>query len=479
LLALFFLTIAGIHARTLEVGTGRTYANPTVASQDALPGDTILIYGGTYTQSYFIENLHGTADAWITIMGKVDDAPDFSGNTEALHFSDCTYLRIERLAINGQTGNGINIDDGGTFDTPSHHISLKDLYFSRIAATGNNDFLKMSGVDSFSISYCFFELGSPGGSGIDMVGCHYGKIFDCNFRSMGSNAIQAKGGTAFIEIARGIFEDCGERALNLGGSTGLQFFRPLDAPYEAANIRVYANLFIRGNAPIAYVGSTRIEVVNNTIIHPVRWVIRILQETVDASRFVPCGDNTFRNNVVVTNGLTGPHVNIGSNTNPESFLFESNLWWDEADTTNTDVELPSVEVRGIRGQNPRLSRTSAYDVRPLVGSPAIGAGTPIPGIGLDLQGFPFANPPSIGAREGATTSGVSDRSILSTLTVAPNPANNYIRIENASGAVSVSDFMGRVCLQVADAHLVDLSDLAPGLYIVRDAHASAVLAVTR
>ncbi len=42
--------------------------------------------------------------------------------------------------------------------------------------------------------------------------------------------------------------------MNAGGSTGDPFFRPLDAPYEAAAITVEGCTFSGGETPIAFVG---------------------------------------------------------------------------------------------------------------------------------------------------------------------------------------------------------------------------------
>jgi hypothetical protein len=51
---------------------------------------------------------------------------------------------IENFTVNGQTSNGMNCDDGGTFDTPTHHMTFRNLTFSGMGANGNNDQLKLS-----------------------------------------------------------------------------------------------------------------------------------------------------------------------------------------------------------------------------------------------------------------------------------------------------------------------------------------------
>ncbi|MBU3680134.1 MAG: hypothetical protein FGM32_11110, partial [Candidatus Kapabacteria bacterium] len=256
-IALLFLSQASAWSTTLHVGPGKDYADPRVACLQAKPGDTVLIHPGQYRGTFWIENLNGTAEAPIVIRGTDREAAVFDGGTESMHFSECSHLIIENMTVRGQTGNGMNCDDGGTFDTPTHHITFRRITFGAMGATGNNDQMKLSGLDDFVIEECTFEDGSAGGSGADMVGCHRGVFRRNTFRRLGSNCIQAKGGTQFIRIERNEFIDGGERALNLGGSTGLQFFRPQDARFEAADLTVVANLFVRSVTPIAYVGSVR------------------------------------------------------------------------------------------------------------------------------------------------------------------------------------------------------------------------------
>src|SRR5688500_6009047 len=204
-----------------------------------------------------------------------------------------------------------------------------------------------------------------------MVGCHFGTFMNNHFRNMGSNAIQAKGGTQYIGIERNRFIDCGQRAVNLGGSTGLEFFRPIDAPFEAADMYVSANYFSGTLAPIAYVGSVRVAVFNNTIYRPDRWVIRILQETVDESRFLPSGQNSFFNNIVIVDGELSTAVNIGPNTAPETFYFGHNIWYNLDDPSWAGPTLPTAEVNGLLNVDPMLVDPENGDVHLRAGSPAI------------------------------------------------------------------------------------------------------------
>ncbi len=362
---------------------------------DVVPGDTILI-SGTLTNGDRVVNLKGTPSNWIYIKGK--DNAKYSGGNTGIQFSDCEYLYISDLTIEGQLLNGMNIDDAGTFDTPTHHIRIENCTFRDIAATGNNDLLKLSGFDDFEITNCKFLNGSPGGSGVDMVGCHNGLIANNYFENMGSNCIQAKGGTSSIDITRNMFINGGNRAVNIGGSTGLEYFRPQDADTESENITVYSNIFVGGQCAVAFVGTVNSHVYNNTVIGSRKWVFRILQETVDAERFLSCGDNSFFNNAVLLDETLSMTVNIGPNTRPESFEFSNNLWYDiNGNTWNHN--LPSIERNSILETNPDLTDKYGHDIYPTKSSTLVGNGKTLPGVTLDYDSITFVNPPTIGAFE--------------------------------------------------------------------------------
>lgn len=384
---------------TIYVGPQENHRSIQSAAAVAQPGDTILVRTGTYSQRENIVELKGDPFQSVYLLAERRGQVIFQGGTEAWHLSDCEYLVIDGFVFHGQTGNGVNIDDAGTYNTPTHHIHLRHCIFRDMDASGNNDLLKLSGLDDFKIEFCQFLNGSSGGSGIDMVGCHNGAIRANEFENMGSNAIQAKGGTQYIRIYQNSFVNAGFRAVNLGGSTGLAFFRPQDAPFEAADLMVRANTFVGSDAPIAYVGSTRVTVENNTIYLPGVWVYRILQENVDPSRFIECGDNIFRNNLVIADSRLRRDFNIGPNTRPETFIFENNLWYN-LDDPNWDPANPGMERSEITGVNPEVRDAPNGDFQLEPGSAAIGAGRDHNLSYFDRRGKRFNTPPSIGAFEG-------------------------------------------------------------------------------
>jgi hypothetical protein len=468
----------GLPAATLHIGAGQPYPTLTAAAAVAQPGDTLLMHGGTYPGGLFIANLKGTADQWITIKNAPGASVVLEGGGNAIQFTDPEYLRIAGLIFQHQTGNGVNMDDGGTYSTPAHHVVFEGCTFRDMSATGNNDLLKLSGLDHFEVLDCLFQNGAAGGSGIDMVGCHFGKIAGNRFENMGSNAIQCKGGCENLRIEGHFFKNCGQRTLNIGGSTGLQFFRPDTAHFEAARVKVFSNIIIGSVAPVAFVGAVEVDVAHNTIYRPDKWAIRILQETVDTSRFLPCGDNLFRNNIVVLSNANPVVTNIGPNTAPETFTFSNNLWY-HADNPNwSGPDIPVVESNPVLNQNPLLQDPVNEDFSIPMNSPAAGQGLPLDDPQFDFLQQLFADPPSIGAVEANPVSAVFQGADAAPtgLLISPNPASGSFRLVFPSSMrpkfplpVVLTDMAGRVVLLQTltnDEDMLDGAHLPKGLYMV-------------
>jgi hypothetical protein len=377
------------------------------ATARATPGTRIVVHAGTYTGSPYIENLQGTAAAPIAIVAEGAAIFDAAGAGEVMHVTDAQYLVIEGLTLQGSMINGLNMDDGGTIDTPAHHIVLRNLTLRDIGSGGNNDCIKLSGLDDYWILDSDITSCSAGDA-IDHVGCHSGVIHG-NFihDTTGSGGIQAKGGSHDIVIHGNRFVDVNARAINAGGSTGLEFFRPIDAPYEARNIRVVANVFIRpgenSGAPIAFVGCDACVFANNTVIEPRTWIARILQETVGA-RFVPSRNGLYANNLIVfdVSDLRGVLVNVGTNTAPETFTFANNLWWALDDPTFMPTYTDGIpaEVSPVTMMDPMLADIAGGDFHIPAAGPATAAGRDIPGgVPGDFEGNCYGTPPTIGAFE--------------------------------------------------------------------------------
>jgi hypothetical protein len=340
----------------------------------AKPGDLVLVAPGEYRGGIHVSVVSGTRLKPIVVAAQIaTNPPRFVGGGNAIQLSSCSWITLRDLAASNQTGNGFNIDDGGT-KKHVEGIVLDRLQVSQLPR-GNHDGIKLSGLRDFVVTDCRIE--KWGGSAIDMVGCVNGVIRDCDFRNGGDNGVQTKGGSKDIKVRSCKFEEYGQRGVNLGGSTGMAFFRPpieqvpAGKRFEAQNISVQGCTFIGGVAPIAFVGIDRAMVEFNTIINPGRWAIRILQETQDKG-FLPCRNGEFRNNLIVfrSDNWASGGVNIGPGTEAESFLFDRNFWFCSDQPARSRPNLPVSETGGSYGVDPKLAPNHA----PASGSPASNVG---------------------------------------------------------------------------------------------------------
>lgn len=332
----------------------------------AQPGETIRIEPGEYRGGLSIQGLRGEPGKPIILRASDPKHPPAFRGTTGIHLARAAHVELHDLVVSGATGNGINIDDGGTLDRPSHHIVLRNVVVRDIGPTGNRDGIKLSGVDDFRVEGCTVERWGSGGSGIDMVGCHRGEIVGCTFRhgdTTGDSGVQAKGGSRDIVIRRCRFQHAGQRAVNLGGSTGLAFFRPRPEGYEAKDITVEDCTFDGSLTPVAFVGVDGATVRHNTIYRPRRWGFRILQETREPG-FVPCRNGRFLENVVAyrSDEMAVP-INIGDATDPQSFTVARNAWYclDAPDRSRPQLSIP--EKDGLYGVDPGFRNAEAGDLR--------------------------------------------------------------------------------------------------------------------
>lgn len=315
---------------------------------DLKPHTTLQIAPGDYPGGHHITGIeHLTLEA----LDK-NNPPRFIGGNTAFQFSRCPHLTLSHLHITGQSANGLNLDDGGQLDSPTPGITLDHLEVSDIGPTGNHDAIKCSGLKQLTIRDC--SITGWGGQGIDFVGCHDSLITNCRFTGKpgftASAAIQLKGGTSGIIVEKCRFLNAGERPLNIGGSTGLAYFRPPGTQHEAASIVVRDNHIEGSLCAAAFVGVDGAEFSNNTILYPTKWIFRILQETREPG-FAPCRNVLIKNNrFTFRRSQVQTDINLSDGTAPETFRFESNHWLAEDLPARSQPKLPTQETAGTYGQ---------------------------------------------------------------------------------------------------------------------------------
>jgi hypothetical protein len=362
-----FVASAGVVAQDATRVTDSAGLRAALAA--AAPGATFVLAPGDY-DGFSAANVRGTAGKPITV--RAEDAAKPPRFTSGVQLSDVEHFVLADLLFTGSATNGLNIDDGGTFATPSRHIELERIVVRDIGGNGNHDGIKLSGVTDFAVADCTVECWGRGGSAIDMVGCQRGRIEGCTFRDRddgaAANGVQMKGGTRDVVVRRCRFEHAGQRAVQLGGSTGRAYFRPTPEGFEAKDLVVEGCTFVGSMAPIAFVGCDGAVVRFNTFHLPGKWLVRILQETRDAD-FVPCRKGVFRDNLIVHRGLD-PAVNVGPGTEPGTFTFARN-WWFCADAPSRSVpQLPVAETDAKGGKDPGFVDAAAGDLRLQPNSPA-------------------------------------------------------------------------------------------------------------
>jgi hypothetical protein len=338
------------------------------ALRRARPGTTVRIAAGVYQGGISQAKLTGAKEHPIVIAAAdAKNPPVIEGGGSGLHLTSPAHVELRDLVFQGARGNGLNIDDSGNTDTPAHDLVLRNVVVRNVGPRGNRDGIKLSGLREFRIEGCRVERWGAGGSAIDMVGCTTGVVTKCNFSDAGgdaANGVQTKGGSSNIVIERCRFENFGGRGVNIGGSTGLPYFRPRDANYEARNITVEDCEFIGGMAAVAFVGVDGALVQHNTIYRPKRWPIRILQENTD-KRFATCRNGKLVKNVIVFRSDEVRQVfNIGPNTSPETFTISGNVWFclDRPNDTERLVRLPVAETGGTYGVEPKFTDADHGDL---------------------------------------------------------------------------------------------------------------------
>ncbi|MCB1279563.1 right-handed parallel beta-helix repeat-containing protein [Prosthecobacter sp.] len=350
LLSVIALSLLGAHALAGEIIV-RDADSLRTALRGLKSGDTLKIAPGDYPGGHHVANV-----TKLTIEA-LDPKypPHFKGGTNGWQFSRCADLTLRNLRVSGQTGNGLNLDDGGDLTSPVTGITLDHLEISDIGPSGNHDGIKCSGLDKLTIRDC--TITGWGGQGIDFVGCHHSLITGCRFIGKdgftASAGIQLKGGTSDVIVEKCHFKNAGERPLNLGGSTGLPFFRPQGTKFEAARLIARDNIIEGSLCAAAFVGVDGAQFSGNTILFPTKWIFRILQETREPG-FAPCRNVVVRDNrIVFHRSQVQTEVNVGGGTSPESFRFERNRWFAEDKPQYSKPRLPTVEKEGVYGTDPR------------------------------------------------------------------------------------------------------------------------------
>ncbi len=408
------LHVAANAAAGGDGSAGAPFQTIEQAAAVATPGTAIRLAPGIHTSGQFVANLHGTQTQPIWIGGEPGQArPVIAGGAQALQLAQPNFVVVHDLEISGATANGLNLDDGGQFasTTAAQYVVVRDVFIHDIGTGGNNDCMKVSGINHLAVYDSRFERCGAGGSGVDSVGCHQAVIARNTFDGAMENAVQAKGGSTDFDIRQNRIRISGSRALNLGGSTDLSLFRPsLTMPgpnAEARRIHAFNNVITGLGASataFAFVGCVDCLVAHNFVRGQQRWHVRILQETLDQNgyAFAPSGSGRVINNSFEFLAASlSIAVNVGTGTAPTTFTFANNLWYASDAPTQSAPTLPVPETGGIYGggtgydrilDDPHLLLTDYV----CSDAPETGHGVSVPEVDGTFTGFCRVGPVDIG-----------------------------------------------------------------------------------
>jgi hypothetical protein len=467
-------------AGEIHIGPGQQYPTLQAAAPYIKAGDTVYLHGGEYRGYSFAQGLRGDSTAWIVFMPYRDEQPIIRGNWQ---LSSIAYVRFERLRFQGDatsnSGPFLNIDNGGSCATQSHHVVISECSFGD-NQQGNT--LKFGGVDDFEVAGCTFRNQGDGNAGLALNVCHRGWVHDNVFENVQGRAVQFKLGTTSVRFERNLVVGCGaiDAALRIGEAGGVNFHCPGDN-WTARDIKVYSNIIIGGRAAFAIGQAQQCRIVHNTFVNPQQFVFRILGEQPQFR----CDSNSITNNIFYLTATRYFNGSSGSGTNIDyrSHVVDHNLFFFAPDPTwqpdpyggPYDMEeLAGVQLTGNIGGDPLFVDLGGNDVRLRSGSPAIGAGRIVGEPSTDFFRRPFRTPPTVGAVEVEDTTGVDPFDVPG-VHPAPHPVTGSsvtLRVDASPVEwVRVWDVVGREypCRwEVTGDGSIELrvESLSTGLYIV-------------
>lgn len=365
LLVPILLVASGAHAADINVATRAELLAALATSQ---PGDRILLASGSaYGGGFFRTGLTGVT---ITSQNPLNPAildASVNGAGTVMQLTTARDVTITNVIFQNWTTNGLNIDDGGNWPTgKSQNITLRDVVVRNVTApAGNNDGIKISGVDNYLFDRVQVTNWGRNGSAIDSVGTHSGVVQNSRFihpTHSGGTALQFKGGSADIQLLSNFVQVWAGRVFGVGGITDTSLFRfPTgESGYEATRIGVGGNISVGGDSSANWIGSDGGDYAYNFINTPNTWIMRLLKENTSPG-MTNTKNGVFRDNVVVYNPTISRISNVGVGTDPATFTIEGNQWYRAGGgPTQSQVqsELPTTEIGGIYGVNPGLDPNS-------------------------------------------------------------------------------------------------------------------------
>ena len=106
LLALMLLSCFPLNSQIITIGDNGDFPNLEAAATSISAGDTLLLESQIFDDgTQFLNNLKGTSTAPIVILAETEHEAIFRGGTEAIHLIDCSYVEINGVVVEQQSGS--------------------------------------------------------------------------------------------------------------------------------------------------------------------------------------------------------------------------------------------------------------------------------------------------------------------------------------------------------------------------------------
>jgi hypothetical protein len=395
-----------IPLRTLHVSPSGNDANDGLSLATAwrslananqlLPGDRVEVHAGTYP---CLVTITVRAAAAHPIHIRSADGPlsavfDCTNQSFGFEIDNAAFIALDGFEIKLAQNDLIHVQSGNPPYTnlgDSILVVRNHLHHAGDACIKANQVTNLTVLDN--------EVDHPetfgpqvGGQAIDLVAVHGARILRNRVHDVQTNtAIQAKGGAQDTIIVGNRIWDV-EDAIHMGGSTGPQYFLPENADFEADEL-VASNNLIWGatNVALSAIGCTDCIMANNSVaITAAQQPIRALPGSAGYMATVTVSHT--RNLRTINNLLwfdtTRPMDLLNMNVDDAmGFLQSHNLiFFTGGAVAGIYSDVPPGGDGTILDRDPMLVAPATGDLHVRAGSPALGAGIPLPEVPDDPDG---------------------------------------------------------------------------------------------
>ncbi|MBI1358316.1 MAG: tandem-95 repeat protein [Acidobacteria bacterium] len=360
--------------RQVVISTAQELLN---ALRFGAPGEEYLLAPGTYSRDGVFTTgdygLLGLPDHPIVFRAQDPTRPPtITGN---LLLQSPQHVKFQDVRFtNPPAGHNVNIYPN--FGFLPHDVEFENVFFQSAAALTSEANIKVAKMDNLVVRNCTFK--GWGDEAIDTVAVWGGLIENNQFIGLSNyrqrTSLQLKGDSRDIIVRNNYFQDGGDRVIQIGGSTDAGRFRG-PAEFEATNIEVYGNRMVGGLACFSLSTQTGSRFHHNTCYLPTLFVGRLLQEN---KNMLPNQKGTIDHNLFVyPNSLNLEFLNVGDGVDYQSFVFESNAFYQVDGDNPYFPHLPVVDPDIVDQINPELIQPGTAKMR-------IGSINPVfQGIGAD------------------------------------------------------------------------------------------------